>query len=54
MAGVGSGDAVVNHHDFVPQKLSEQLGPNVLPRLHLLYKPGHYDILQPRLEMNFG
>ncbi len=29
---------VVNHHDF-PE--------GVEPRLHVLYRPGHYDILYP-------
>ena len=44
-AGGGSEDsAAVNHHDFVPEAM--QTGTAVVqPRVHLLYRPGHYDIL---------
>ena len=45
MAGVGYDAASVNHHDFVPEQL--QPGVPAEPRVHLLYRPGHYDILYP-------
>ena len=39
--GGGSGGSP-NHHDFVPE------GASAPPRVVLLYRPGHYDILYPR------
>lgn len=46
-AGVGHADgAAVNHHDFVPEALGGA-SSSVDPRVHLLYRPGHYDILYP-------
>ncbi|KAK9815200.1 hypothetical protein WJX73_010822 [Symbiochloris irregularis] len=48
MAGVGHAEgAAVNHHDFVPEALQNATGPNAIPKVHLLYRPGHYDILYP-------
>ncbi|KAK9865089.1 hypothetical protein WJX84_008709 [Apatococcus fuscideae] len=50
--GFGGGDdsAQVNHHDFFPEPASPATSaasrPTV-PRVHLLYRPGHYDILYP-------
>lgn len=47
MAGVGHAEgAAVNHHDFMPEAM-QSTTPQVLPRVHLLYRPGHYDILYP-------
>ena len=45
MAGVGD----VNHHDFIPDELRQQGAAQQPPALHvhLLYRPGHYDILYP-------
>lgn len=37
--------AGVNSHDFVPEGLK---GADAEPRVALLYRPGHYDILYPR------
>lgn len=42
MAGFGS-DA--NHHDFIPEALAGRA--DVKPIVHMLYRPGHYDILYP-------
>lgn len=38
----GSSADSVNAHDFPEQELP------VKPRIHLLYRPGHYDVLYPR------
>eukprot|EP00897_Mesotaenium_endlicherianum_P003356 jgi/Mesen1/3048/ME000018S02355 len=41
----GSDSSDVNNHDFFPESPSDSLlAPNV-PYIHLLYRPGHYDIL---------
>ena len=46
-AGTASEDAAaVNHHDFVPEAMQKNMA-TVQPRVHLLYRPGHYDILYP-------
>ncbi|PNH07985.1 Ubiquitin thioesterase otubain-like [Tetrabaena socialis] len=42
-SGGGSGLEVTTH-DFVP----DSCPPGTTPRVHLLYRPGHYDILYPR------
>ena len=57
MAGVGYDAACVNHHDFVPDELRQPQPeaaaqgtpplPAPVPLVHLLYRPGHYDILYP-------
>ncbi len=48
-AGAASEDAAaVNHHDFVPEAMQKAAAINVQPRVYLLYRPGHYDILYPR------
>lgn len=50
MAGLGYDSAAVNHHDFVPDSLAAAAvaaGEPVKPRVHVLYRPGHYDILYP-------
>jgi ubiquitin thioesterase protein OTUB1 len=57
MAGVGYDAACVNHHDFVPDELRQQQQQGgsaegtpplpLAPLVHLLYRPGHYDILYP-------
>ena len=39
--------AAVNHHDFVPEDMQKDSTATVQPRVHLLYRPGHYDILYP-------
>ncbi|KFM23144.1 Ubiquitin thioesterase otubain-like protein [Auxenochlorella protothecoides] len=45
--GPGAGDeAHVDMHDFVPESLAG--AAPVDPSVHLLYRPGHYDILYPR------
>ncbi len=45
-AGADSGDAAaVNHHNFVPEVMQSGTAGSVQPRVHLLYRPGHYDIL---------
>ena len=47
MAGVAQAEgAAVNHHDFVPEAMGSA---NAHPRVHLLYRPGHYDILYPKI-----
>ncbi|KAL3132624.1 hypothetical protein ABBQ32_009152 [Trebouxia sp. C0010 RCD-2024] len=46
--GAASEDAAaVNHHDFVPEAKQKDTAAIVQPRVHLLYRPGHYDILYP-------
>lgn len=42
--GGGAGAVSVNAHDFPDQD------PPAKPRIHLLYRPGHYDVLYPRSE----
>ena len=54
MAGVAVGDAVVNHHDFIPESIQSAAGSKVVPRVHVLYRPGHYDILYPRIELDLS
>ena len=47
-AGAASEDAAaVNHHDFVPEAM-QKTSAAVQPCVHLLYRPGHYDILYPK------
>lgn len=46
--GHSADDAAVNLHNFVPEALQSKTGAVVKPRIHLLYRPGHYDILYPR------
>ena len=47
-AGAASEDAAaVNHHDFVPEAMQKDTAAAVHPRVYLLYRPGHYDILYP-------
>mmetsp|Transcript_25309 Transcript_25309/g.70775 ORF Transcript_25309/g.70775 Transcript_25309/m.70775 type:complete len:297 (-) Transcript_25309:377-1267(-) len=41
--GNNSGDSMVTCHDFIPDDI-----PASAPTVHLLYRPGHYDILYPR------
>ena len=48
--GFGDGDssAQVNHHDFIPEaafSATAVTSKPLIPRVHLLYRPGHYDIL---------
>lgn len=49
--GFGDGDssAQVNHHDFIPETAPSATAASqpIVPRVHLLYRPGHYDILYP-------
>ncbi|KAK9818446.1 hypothetical protein WJX74_001972 [Apatococcus lobatus] len=50
--GFGGGDssAQVNHHDFIPEtapSAATATAKPLIPRVHLLYRPGHYDILYP-------
>lgn len=48
-AGAASEDAAaVNHHDFVPEAMQKAAAVDIQPRVYLLYRPGHYDILYPR------
>ncbi|KAG2432857.1 hypothetical protein HXX76_008590 [Chlamydomonas incerta] len=42
--GGGGGGLEASCHDFVP----DSCPPGTAPRVHLLYRPGHYDILYPR------
>ncbi|KAL4428057.1 hypothetical protein ABPG75_002146 [Micractinium tetrahymenae] len=44
--GDGNGGVHVDEHDFIP----EGCPPPARPRVHLLYRPGHYDLLYPRHE----
>lgn len=49
MAGIGNDSATVNHHDFVPEAMQQdaRVSKPIQPRVHVLYRPGHYDILYP-------
>lgn len=38
-----NGGVSVNHHDFIPA-----VNGSAKPKLTLLYRPGHYDILYPK------
>lgn len=43
--GVGAGNGLeASTHDFVPEACPR----GAAPRVHLLYRPGHYDVLYPR------
>lgn len=47
-AGVADSEgSAVNHHDFVPEQLQSRALPGP-PRVNVLYRPGHYDIIYPR------
>ena len=46
--GHSADDAAVNLHNFVPEAMQNKAGAVVKPRIHLLYRPGHYDILYPK------
>ena len=48
MAGVSAADegTTVNHHDFVPEAMQNRQPP-VVPRVNVLYRPGHYDLVYP-------
>lgn len=43
----GSSAESVNAHDFPEQEQQQDETP-AKPRIHLLYRPGHYDVLYPR------
>lgn len=43
--GEGGGGGAPNTHDFAPSEGAEVVGP---PAVHVLYRPGHYDIIYPR------
>ncbi|CAL9765714.1 unnamed protein product [Musa acuminata subsp. burmannicoides] len=44
-----SGDLTPKHHDFIPmQSSASDEGNPPVPRVTLLYRPGHYDILYPK------
>lgn len=49
MAGTGSDSAMVNHHDFIPEAMQQEakVPKPIQARVHVLYRPGHYDILYP-------
>ena len=49
MAGIGNDSAMVNHHDFIPETLQQdpRIAKPIQLRVHVLYRPGHYDILYP-------
>ncbi len=49
MAGTGNDHASVNHHDFIPEAMQAdpKLPKPIQPRVHVLYRPGHYDVLYP-------
>ena len=47
-AGQAEDDAAVNLHNFVPETMQKDTSAAVQPRVHLLYRPGHYDILYPK------
>mmetsp|Transcript_17237 Transcript_17237/g.51603 ORF Transcript_17237/g.51603 Transcript_17237/m.51603 type:complete len:384 (-) Transcript_17237:269-1420(-) len=54
MDTVGADLSAVNRHDFVPEALAEaakggspEAVAQATPRVHLLYRPGHYDIMYP-------
>lgn len=38
-------DGAANTHDFAPSEGGADVGP---PAVHVLYRPGHYDIIYPR------
>lgn len=42
----GGGDVHVDEHDFIPEGCPQP----ARPRVHLLYRPGHYDLLYPKHE----
>ncbi len=43
--GLGGGNGLeASMHDFVPEACPR----GATPRVHLLYRPGHYDVLYPR------
>lgn len=42
-AGAGGSDLDYSVHDFIP----DACPPGTEPRVHLLYRPGHYDVLYP-------
>jgi len=45
MAGVSDAEeTTVNHHDFIPEEL-QKTQPRSEPRVSVLYRPGHYDII---------
>ena len=45
MAGVSeTEETAVNHHDFIPEEL-QKTQSQVEPRVSVLYRPGHYDII---------
>ncbi len=46
--GVGAEDSGVHvdMHDFIPEGIAAAGGASE-PHVHLLYRPGHYDILYP-------
>lgn len=45
LAGISDDGSSVNHHDFVPESMQ---GQSIQPRVNVLYRPGHYDIIYPR------
>ena len=47
-AGHAEDDAAVNLHNFIPETMQKDTSAAVQPRVHLLYRPGHYDILYPK------
>ena len=47
MDSAGTDPAAVNHHDFIPDELINSGKAPTAPRVHLLYRPGHYDVLYP-------
>ena len=49
MAGIGHDSTMVNHHDFIPEAMQQdaKVPKPIRARVHVLYRPGHYDILYP-------
>lgn len=43
--GAGGGGMEANSHDFTPQQAPAGGGSSA--KVHILYRPGHYDILYP-------
>lgn len=44
----GEEDGAPNTHDFAPSESKEGGAGGGLPAVHVLYRPGHYDIIYPR------
>lgn len=48
----GSGGGTYSQHDFIPEALKAARGTAIEPRVHVLYRPGHYDIVYPKSRLH--